>query len=572
MSQVPPAKLIPRNVAALRRGRAAPSATQPVAGNPVSTLLESGVGNCFPGLEFDIRNLERRFFPFLEVDMSIFGPRIIRVASADAAGAERAAQNGELPQQVAAQYRRIADDLAAGREWSVSRLSGTFGPLGQLDFTVDSLGTPSTGPGRMPPDPWTAVRMLTEGVDVVLRLQGNGNAQMTLTGKRTRYLGDDGALAEIFLPGELTQSLCSPWTHDFRDCGCYYWASNHPDIAQPALPVATPNDPAWNNDVVWERSDRSMATPPPSATNQGPGPSEMRHYEINAGWQGLHFVVERREIMRPFLPKGASGIPLPSPAALETHLRYAAGVELAVAQEYLTAAYSLRPTNNLSGQLRNDILSARAELIRIAIGEMRHLRAVNDVLRSRSIPGNFTPALRVATLVPGLPGQTRPVQPRPATLAVIDEFIDIEKPSVSVDSLYANILATLEQDGSDEQEQTVRSIMAEGEDHFQTFLFIREWLGRHPESQFLRSTNLAPPPANNPAHRTLQTRYAALLDNLFRGYAMGLPSGAPNINSARSSMLGVNGIDGAAEAVASGGFLVVFETPPDPRFAPIGPP
>ena len=30
-----------------------------VTGNPVTTRLEGGVGNCFPGLEFDHRNLDR---------------------------------------------------------------------------------------------------------------------------------------------------------------------------------------------------------------------------------------------------------------------------------------------------------------------------------------------------------------------------------------------------------------------------------------------------------------------------------------------------------------------------------
>ena len=34
---------------------------------------------------------------------------------------------------------------------------------------------------------------------------------------------------EAALPGELTQSLCSPWQHDYRDCGCYYWAASRPD-------------------------------------------------------------------------------------------------------------------------------------------------------------------------------------------------------------------------------------------------------------------------------------------------------------------------------------------------------
>src|SRR3954447_3712263 len=76
-------KLLPRNLAALRAG-ADPGSVPQAAGNPASTLLQSGVGNCFPGLEFDMRNLERRFFPFLEVDTNF--ARLF-VASVDLAGA-----------------------------------------------------------------------------------------------------------------------------------------------------------------------------------------------------------------------------------------------------------------------------------------------------------------------------------------------------------------------------------------------------------------------------------------------------------------------------------------------------
>jgi hypothetical protein len=50
-------KIFPRNLTARAAVR--------IAGNPVTTRLESGVGNCFPGLEFDHRNLDRRFFPGL---------------------------------------------------------------------------------------------------------------------------------------------------------------------------------------------------------------------------------------------------------------------------------------------------------------------------------------------------------------------------------------------------------------------------------------------------------------------------------------------------------------------------
>src|ERR1700724_2701911 len=112
-------KLLPRNVAALRRFQDPAAAPREVTGNPVMTRLESGVGNCFPGLECDLRNLERRFFPFLEVDID---DGRIGIVGADASGA----QAGGLPPVRVQAYSRIARDIAAGRSWTVGRLKGTF--------------------------------------------------------------------------------------------------------------------------------------------------------------------------------------------------------------------------------------------------------------------------------------------------------------------------------------------------------------------------------------------------------------------------------------------------------------
>ena len=81
----------------------------------------------------------------------------------------------------------------------------------------------------------------------------------------------------------------------------------------------------------------------------------MRHLEINTGWQALNFVVGRREIVGPFIVRPVTDNPLSSGAELERFLRYAAGVELTVAQEYLTAAYSTAPpgrTFSTSGRRR----------------------------------------------------------------------------------------------------------------------------------------------------------------------------------------------------------------------------
>jgi hypothetical protein len=566
MSKTPKVKLIPRNIAALRRS----STPRMVAGNPVSTRLESGVGNCFPGLECDLRNLERRFFPFLEVNID---DNRISVVSVDLTGARAASQAGNLSAADLALYTRLAQDIGAGRAWRIAQLAGLFGKLGQLTLDIATLQAPSTGQGRRPPDAWTAVRMLREGSLVVLNLRGPGSASMQLEGNRSRYLDDNGALAGIFLPGELTQSLCSPWTHDFRDCGCFYWASNHPDIAQPPLPMPTTNEPRWNMAVPWERQDRTIGTDPPApASTQDPTSVEMRHLEINTGWQALNFVVGRREVVGPFIVRPVTDNPLGSGAELERFLRYAAGVELTVAQEYLTAAYSLQLPEGLTQPLADDIRASHAELMRIAIGEMRHLRAVNEVLRALLPAGAaFTPALQPASRLPGKqPGTFDPATFRAATKQAIQNFIDVEAPSVSVDSVYARILATLERDGPHEAEQSVRTIMAEGEDHFETFRAMQVWLSAHQESEYLRSVAGTAPPPDDPDHEEVQTIYRAILEQLHRGYTFGNPGGAPDINGARMDMVGR--LDAAAQKIAQRGFLVVFDPLTDPRFVPIDPP
>jgi Ferritin-like len=566
MSKTPRLKLIPRNIAALRRG----GTPRMIAGNPVSTRLEAGVGNCFPGLECDLRNLERRFFPFLEVNID---DNRISIVSVDLTGARAASQAGDLPAADLALYTRLAQDIRAGRAWRIAQLAGLFGTLGQLTLDIATLQAPSTGQGRRPPDAWTAVRMLREGSLVVLNLRGPGSASVELEGNRNHYLDDNGALAGIFLPGELTQSLCSPWTHDFRDCGCFYWASNHPDIAQPPLPMPTTNEPRWNIAVPWERQDRTIGTDPPApASAQDPTPVELRHLEINTGWQALNFVVGRREVVGPLVVRPVTDSPLGSGAELERFLRYAAGVELTVAQEYLTAAYSLQLPDGLTQPLADDIRASHAELMRIAIGEMRHLRAVNEVLRALLPAGTaFTPALRSAGRLPGKqPGTFDPATFTAATRQAIQNFIDIEAPSVSVDGVYARILATLERDGPREAEQSVRTIMAEGEDHFETFRAMQVWLSAHQESEYLRSTAGTAPPPEDPDHQEVQTIYRAILEQLYRGYTFGNPGGAPDINGARMDMVGR--LDAAAQKIAQRGFLVVFDPLTDPRFAPIDPP
>jgi len=433
----------------------------------------------------------------------------------------------------------------------------------------------------VPPDAWTAVRLLRPATQVTLVLQGPGASQVTVSAPRASYLRDDGAFAAMFEPGELTQSLCSPWTHDFRDCGCFYWASNHPDLVLPAKPVGVDvDDPDWAVRTVWLRSNRQGLAPPPPAPGPPPDgafrrPGEMDYFEINQRWQDLDVVLDGRELRRPYDPSDTGGNPLPPDRVLPS-LRYAAGVEVAVMLEYLAAVYSLNPAAGAPNTvLRDDVRAARHQLLLVAIGEMKHLREVNSVLRDlhrrSGGAGPFNPALGVATVLRGSGGNPdRQVRFRTLTPAVMAEFVQIEAPSDTVDGLYSSLLATFERDGDDDLADTIRSVMADGAEHHDTFLAMQEWLGRHNPTDYLRP--LRDPPPADAGLGTVQQRYEQVLVSLFEGYRLGLPAGGTRVNSARNTMLGPQGLDGACETLAQRGFLSVFKTPTDSRFAPVPPP
>jgi hypothetical protein len=555
MGATPPPKFIALNATAARR-------QDYLTGNPVNTRLEAGVGNCFPGLEMDLRNLERRFFPFLQVDFLTDGQNTIQVVQVDTAGVN----GSNISREDKAAYAAIAADMENNSvTWSIVQIQGTFGVFGVKTLSIPALDGTAVRNG-LPPDSWTAVRLLPEGAPVTItavRLDSNGtpSTRVTLTGNRVAYLDENGAFSSLFEPGELTQSLCSPWTHDFRDCACFYWASNHPDIALPPAPISAAEDQRWRVTVPWERSDRGTPDNPSAHANaSGDGTRELRYYEINQRWQELDFVVEGREQRLPYRAGIFSAKPFATLDQLGANLRYAAGVERAAIQTYLTAAFSINPTPADVGTLRTDALTSFAELMRVAISEMRHLRVVNDIMRElntsfhSSVP--FRPALQLAADFPSSIEHPKPAGEGRLTPEVLEDFIDVEKPSDTLDGLYARIFVTLDNLGFPTFAQIIRSVMADGFDHYETFLDMREWLARHNPNDYL--LNLRQPAPREPTHQRLQELLLQVLQTLRRGYSEPLPEGADDIARARDLMLG-NGLLTACESLRDKGFLVIFD-------------
>ena len=52
-------------------------------------------------------------------------------------------------------------------------------------------------------------------------------------------------------PGDLTQSLCSPWQNDYRECACYYWAASRPDYVN-----VVPADDGASRGDNWMQKER----------------------------------------------------------------------------------------------------------------------------------------------------------------------------------------------------------------------------------------------------------------------------------------------------------------------------
>jgi hypothetical protein len=561
-------KIFPRNLTA--------RAAMQVTGNPVNTRLEGGVGNCFPGLEFDHRNLDRRFFPGLLFEFTDNGAILLQVVLDD--------PDLDPPSALA---KKLAGDV--GRQ------------LSQGDWFLEEItqgGKTITVPNDkrvmdLEMTSWRLVRCLQPG-PVKIRLQkrakndrrDNLDAAIDLEGERRAYVDpQSGVFSNAYLPGELTQSLCSPWMHDFRDCACYYWASNHPDIVlpqalpgEPTLPSGAPDDPVRAlTPVDWLRSDRS-STRPAEARDELNRPGQMDHYEINERWQDLAVVLQGREISSIYNPREPDPAnPLGTPDDVAAKLAELATLEHAVALEYLYARYSLKHPDDVNDQtLKQDLIFARHEILLIAVSEMRHLRWANQLIWSMEHDGMLTkkvePSLGIAEQIPIAqdpsrppqlpplpgPGKTRPRELRPLAPATLQDFISVEQPSGFLDGQYARVLATLrEPKYRATLEQLAARIVADGIEHFSRFREIQVVLRKHKPTDYLRPVQ--PAPGDNPEGQAAMKIYNQILDELRAAYLRGDMEDAAHIARARALMFE---LDSQAEKMAARKLGVPFFAPP----------
>jgi hypothetical protein len=303
-----PFKIFPRNLTA--------RADALVRGNPVSSRPESGVENSFPGLEFDQRNMDKAFFPGLLFEMHHDAGIFLRRFAPDGPAAPflKATDLAEgvflvfLQGRYASRTRGVPPrdrttriGPPAGLE--IWRLVRDLEPGPVAVALVRAADYQSVTSGAL--DGEMVAKWFSDRRD---RVESMSELRVILLfGDRARYLTTDGVIdPKLLEPGDLTRSLCSPWQYDFADCGCFYWASNKPDMVS--------SDAQPNQVLNFQRRDRSpegdKATGPEDWLLKHGGRWDgealaMRHAEMMQRWSELPFVIGGREV-RGFAPSASA--------------------------------------------------------------------------------------------------------------------------------------------------------------------------------------------------------------------------------------------------------------------------
>jgi hypothetical protein len=257
------------------------------AGNPPSTLPDSAISNCYPGLEFDFRNIWRRMFEGIEMHEAdnyvlkgegeyerLEGHRLLLVAGTPTVVVLSGPQTPGGPSGPLTSQGN--PDGVWTMEWSnamAAVLRDNAGKTVSGHFTKE----PSQKPAGIPTDS-SGKPDLSKLLAVELKVRPLFGTSAA-TGEPLAVI--DERRVE---PGDLTQSLCSPWQNDYRECACYYWAASRPDYVN--VEVAATGTSVGNNWLAIHREPKQYVLDDRQDTRL------VSYEDLFQDWQGrLRFIV-----------------------------------------------------------------------------------------------------------------------------------------------------------------------------------------------------------------------------------------------------------------------------------------
>jgi hypothetical protein len=100
---------------------------------------------------------------------------------------------------------------------------------------------------------------------------------------------------EMAGPGDLTQSLCSPWQNDYRECDCFYWAASRPDFVN-----VEPGKDGKSKGNNWMQKDRTDSGDKKYISDDEDGvrgnPVLVSYQDLFAAWEeNLRFIIAGKD-------------------------------------------------------------------------------------------------------------------------------------------------------------------------------------------------------------------------------------------------------------------------------------
>lgn len=213
-------------------------------GNPPVSHPSTAISNSFPGLEADFRNIW----------IHVFEGIILHEASNLVVGVESTAD--EKIQQLVKTGIQYFLVLANGH----SMLGHVKGPSSHnhavsIDTTLplewsNALAEIIPKAGQFVRCKFTSEDHRRKPVWLKLKVRHFFDSDIDSKGKVTNQRVVISQ--EMAHPGELTQSLCSPWQNDYRECGCFYWAASRPDFVN-----VEPGKDGKSEGNNWMQKDRT---------------------------------------------------------------------------------------------------------------------------------------------------------------------------------------------------------------------------------------------------------------------------------------------------------------------------
>jgi hypothetical protein len=233
------------------------------AGNPPQTHPTTAVGNFFPGLEFNFLNVWKRLF--VGIELLETGAEVLRV-DPDQPTNIQALRGGFL---IAVDGRPTIAPIVGPK--SVGGPDVQLGTVA-LEWT-NVLSEVHAAKGGTDQRADCTFQLAAPGTDGQLQIA-------TIPFAVRRLIDADTALISraANLPGELTESLCSPWQTDYIGCACYYWASNRPDYVNVERAGQGSLGHNWLNP---SRVNAADGTPRYTLRPE----NTLRHEDILQGWE-----------------------------------------------------------------------------------------------------------------------------------------------------------------------------------------------------------------------------------------------------------------------------------------------